>query len=447
MQKAAMLNIHELKEKLFELTVFRIFIATCIFLRGTSYLLMNNIYKGVSDYCWIYRVSDIKLFQNISYIFIDRIIKRSIKKSENIILNSFLKNKDAAIYKNKYFLSGKGSLDIFRDIIILKKQLENEKGVVLIKYTPTFDAFLAYFKIKEIFKNYYIVLEPSWAGYCDPSILMFIISNNKKNNVIVQSPENSDFNFIKRLGTNLLPIDIGSADWVDKDVFAPSLKKNKIYDLVMVANWGSYKRHKELFKALKRIKNRQINLLLIGFEWDGRTKAHILNEYHQILNGSKTVILTVLENLSAKDLSNYLCKSKVFILLSQKEGPNKALVEAFFCNIPAIVYDRMIGGARNKINSKTGMLSSYNDLPKKIEYMLDNYQNYASREWALKNTGSFIATNVLNQLVKKIAKENGEAMSTNIVEKTNTPNLSYKDPSMRMIIEKEYREIEKASRY
>lgn len=429
------------QEKIFSIFVFRFLISTFIFLRGTIFFCLSNTYNGTSDYCWLHRVSDIRLFQWISGVKIKKIVRQININGENIILKSFLKSKNAIASKSRYSLSGKGKLDIFRDIIVLKSPSKNERGVLLIKYTPTFDSFLSYFDINEIFKKYYIVLEPSWAGYCDPSILMFI---SNKSTVVVQCFTDEDYEFIASLQSKMVPIRLGPADWVDSDLFKPMQTRDKKYDLVMVANWGRYKQHKELFKALRRIHDRHVKVLLIGFDWGNRTQYDILREA-EIIN-SDLVHIEIKEMISQEEISQLLRQSKVFLFLSKKEGDNKAIVEAFFCNVPAIVYENAIGGARNRINKMTGIFSSYGELGKNIIYMLDNYKNFLPREWSLQNTGSSIATSILNSFIKKIAILNAEKFTTNIVEKTNSPNLNYKKVSNQVVFKQEYYQIHNMQR-
>ena len=48
--------------------------------------------------------------------------------------------------------------------------------------------------------------------------------------------EELDLEFIKRLNSNLIPIELGPNNWVDERVF-DDLKLEKKYDCVMVAMW------------------------------------------------------------------------------------------------------------------------------------------------------------------------------------------------------------------
>ncbi|MBI5180244.1 MAG: glycosyltransferase [Nitrospirae bacterium] len=422
------MNLEKLIGKIFAIKIFRAMIALVIFMRGTFFFLTMNHYRASIDYCWLYRVSEIDIFKKISFYIIQKIIQAGLSKNENIILKSFLYDKASVEARERYSLSGRGNLDLFRDITILKENKSNEKGILLIKYTPTFDAFLAFFDIEKIFKDYYVVLETSWSGVCDPSILMFISPFHP---VIIQVPEQDDFHFVASLKTNLLPVSLGSGDWVDIDTFSENFSvDNKIYDIIMVANWGVYKRHDELFKALAKIKSRQIKVMLIGFAWGGRTRQDIVREINQYNLNNMSVDFK--EGIPPEEVKQYLNMSKVFILLSKKEGGNKAMVEGFFCNVPALLYENNKGGNKEKINSQTGILSLYEELSKNILYMIDNYKSFSPREWAIKNTGSKNATIRLNQFIRNIAEKKGESWTSDIVEKVNIPNLAYKNTEDRM---------------
>ncbi len=428
-------------EELFEVWVVRAIIGALVFLRGWLFLLFGQVYKASVDYCWVYRVSDVEMLKVLALSIIKRIIKAGDRRNENLILNCFLTDRNALLAKESYSMTGKGNLDLLRDVIVLKKSIEKEKGVVLIKYTPTFDAFLAFFDIDAIMERYYIVLEPSWAGYCDPSILMFLSANHR---VVIQCFTDEDQAFISNLDSNLCPIRLGPADWIDPDIFVCMPSQAKVYDLVMVANWARHKQHIQLFNALRKIKDRKLRVLLIGFEWGGRTKADILKETAG-LNGH-LINLEIMENIPQKEIARYLVQSKVFVYLSKKEGDNKAVVEAFLCNVPAIVYKDTIGGINSRINQQTGVRSSFQDLHETIVYMLDHYQSFSPREWALQNVGCSVATQKLNAFLKDLARVNQEAYSSDIVVKSNSPNLRYAQGASRHNVESDYEFIQTAMR-
>jgi glycosyltransferase involved in cell wall biosynthesis len=407
----------DLKRLLFRAWPVRALVGLFFLCRGTLYLFLDR-YKSASDFCWIYRVSRIRPLRWIAYRIVLRFISDGVSRQK--LVEAFLKSKDRFICEKRYLGSDRKLDSIFRDIIVIKPAHENEKGVLLLKYTAKFDLFVSLFDLDRVMEDYYLVLEPCWAGYCDPSILMFVSTRRE---VIIQCPERGDFDFIRGLKTNLTPIALGASDWVDADLFSAP-EGNKEYDLIMVANWAKHKNHRRLFDALSKVRRKPISLLLIGYDWGGRTDEDILREMkHYNLDH---VNVEIKKNLPAHQVAEYLGKAKAFLLLSEKEGSNKAIVEALFSNVPAIVYEGFIGGAKNKINPQTGILSSFNELADKIDYVIENHGRFAPRAWALAQTGSKNATKILNHLLRGIAVSRGESWSIDIVEKVNNPNLAYK---------------------
>lgn len=394
----------------------------CLLLSVMLIIFNRRGVLGLRCLCWIYRVSNISFLECISFYMLRKIYLKSSDHLSTILKRVYL-NSDCHLSIAKIYSVDGEKVPIYRDVIVLKLASCNEKGVVLVKYTPAFNAFYRLFDVNRLLDNYFIVLEPSWAGACDPSFLIFWSAINSKQ-VIIQAIEPKDFAFIKQLRGNFVPINLGSPDWVDSRLFyaAPS-NDNKLYDIVMVSNWGIHKNHKILFSALSKLK-RHFNVLLIGYSWNGRTQKDIERESSDY--DLRHICIEYKENLTASEVSSFLRKSKVYILLSRKEGGNKALVEALYSNVPAIVFDKFIGGAQTYINEYTGRLSSYRDLPNNIVYMVDHFSSFQPREWITRNSGSTLSTTKLNTLLRNISCDEGLVWTTDIVEKINCPNLAYK---------------------
>ena len=429
-------------EVLFNIVVVRWAAAVTFALRGVLFLVVGNCYRGMSDLCWVSRVSGVTPLKRVADTFIWRMIDRVKCGKENILFDSYLSSKASVACASLYSLTGLGSHDIFRDVIVLKTATVNEKGVILLKYARTFDAVIALFDLQRLLDRYLFVLEPCWAGYCDPSILMFIARDHP---VIVQCFTDEDYRFISSIGAPLVPIRLGPADWVDADLFSEVRSDDKTYDLVMVANWERHKRHAQLFQALSKINDRKLRVLLIGFPLGRRTAADIRQEAAVIR--SPLIEIEILEKIPAREVASLLSRCKVFVFLSRKEGDNKALVEAMFVGVPAIVFSKSTGGARSRINQSTGMLVSDEELSEKIVYMLDHYAQFNPRSWAVQHSGSSVATQALNDLIKRITIDVGGSFTESIAEKTNAPNLTYKDPTQRNRFAKDYEYILSCQRH
>lgn len=412
-------GVAQLREELFEVPLVRGAVSCGVWVRSLLHHLRGRRYHEACDLCWLGRVSRVPLLKTVADRYVVHLIKDVKRGGGNELLRAFLRSDAAAAVKEQYATGNAGGLDIYRDLIILKEPRSDEKGVLLIKYTPTFDAFLAMFDLEAVQDRYYIVLEPSWAGYCDPSILMFIADSHP---VWVQCFTEEDYAFIDSFKSNLVPVRLGPADWINPQRFPDGILVEKKYDIVMVANWGRHKQHKQLFRALREMTGRELDVLLIGFEWGGRTRQDLLAEAQGL---PRSVRLHIKEDVPHEMVGEYISQSKMLVFLSKKEGDNKALVEGMFCNVPAIVYSETIGGAKNRINQETGILSSYADLGGRIVYMLDHYQEFAPRAWALCHTGCTAATHILNAALERVAREKGDAYLSRISEKANSPNLVY----------------------
>jgi hypothetical protein len=153
------------------------------------------------------------------------------------------------------------------------------------------------------------------------------------------------------------------------------------------------------------------------------------------------VSLEVAEQVTHEQVASYLWQSKVLVFLSKKEGDNKAIVEGFFADVPAIVYRDSIGGAKSRINERTGILASYEDLGDNIGRILETLEDFSPREWALENSGSARATQTLENALRQVATARGEPFEARIAQKANAPNLDYRGGARAEDFSADYRRL------
>lgn len=422
-----------LQEAVFSLPPARWALASAFIARGRMSMARGRLYRGLDDLGWVVRVASAGPLSSAARARVFETVDALRRGPDNAVIDSYRADAASEACANLFSIWGSGPHDLFRDLIVLKAASPDEKGVVLLKYVRTFDAVVAMFDLKRLMERYIFVLEPCWAGYCDPSLLMWIHPGQP---VFVQCFTEEDYKFIRDIGAPLVPLRLGPADWVDAELFQAGAGREKEYDLVMVANWHRHKRHAVLFDALRQIRDRRVRVLLIGFPWGNRTADQIRQEAAAI--GNPNIEVTVVEKLPANQVAEHVSRCKAFVFLSLKEGDSKALVESMFANVPAIVYDRTIGGARSRINPATGILSSDAQLPDRIRHMLDHYAEFTPREWALSHTGSAVTTRVLDAAIRSMVTSHGGAYTRGIVEKTNSPNLAYKHPEDRAAFAADY---------
>ena len=306
---------------------------------------------------------------------------------------------------------------------------------MLLKYSPTFEQFPAIFDIASVTKEYRLVFEPSWYRNVESSL--FLYSGLGITNVL-QAAQNDDKVILESVTSSIRTVDLGSGDWIDIDEFCPTTNA-KIYDVVMVASWAKFKRHKVLFKSLFELKKlgKALRVALIGYPMD-MTKDDILDqakEYHV------DTFCEIFEQIPPSEVARITSASRMAVHLSKAEGTNKASYEALLCDVPLIIYKHNIGFRNNYINASTGVMADDNELAGAIEYVLANADSFSPRKWIVKQSGHKNATHKLNQALKEIALENGEPWTVDIVLKKNGPNFLYARDDDRMDLESAYYDL------
>jgi len=283
-----------------------------------------------------------------------------------------------------------------------------------------------------------LVLEPSSWGYQDATFFLYLGSDL---DVVILAQYRPDFEFIHGLRSNLVPVKLGAGDWVDPDSFCPKLDPKRMYDLVMVSSWSALKRHSLLFRTLRQIRNqygRTLKVALIGYpqHWTREEIERLMRRY-----GVREQC-TIFENIPHSEVARVVSDSKAYLLLSRREGANRAMYESLFCDTPVIV-DRYHRGVNlDHITEDVGLLADDDELADIILRVVDGRQRFSPRQWALANTGWVNSVRVLNGALEAIARRRGLPWTRRIVAKKNAPNLKYAEAGIYRQFEPEYTRLQ-----
>ena len=203
----------------------------------------------------------------------------------------------------------------------------------------------------------------------------------------------------------------------------------------MIASWQPLKRHSFLFRILKNTNLKEVRVALVGYAWAGSSRKDIEREAYKY---GVLKQITFFESIPHAQVASILNQSKVAVMLTEREGANRGIYEAFCCNVPVILYRYNRGVNKDIINDKTGMLADDNELGEAISYMLSHYTNYSPREWLMANSGYLNAWTKLNNAFLEIERiRTGKAVSDLCMIKSN-PNLVYVNDADRLRMETEY---------
>lgn len=392
------IRIYLLKRKLVELTILRKIVALCLLIAG------RIVYK--LDGKWGFRI---------------------VAKSARLTSSDFIIQSALSVFKRGHhtpsFSLPETRGDFGSRVFLLKQKSDMEKGVVLLKFNSTIRDFPLFVNMEKFSKDYFLVIEPSWTGLFIDEILQYTRFTFP---IWVLSAYQKDYELLEAMQSNLIPVKLGPCDWVDPGATAHVLTEQKKYDIVFNSNWAPWKRHQILFSTLKALK-KPLKVALIGVEWEGRTKKDVvtLARFYGIDH-----LLEVHERIPYPEVLKITAASKCAILLSLKEGSNRALAEAMMCNTPVILLRDHIGGIQKNVTRDTGVLTSERKLGEAIESMLDTYKEYCPREWAINNASCFVSTKILNTAIKEYSIAHQQPWSTDIWVRANSPEPQYIDKTL-----------------
>lgn len=294
-----------------------------------------------------------------------------------------------------------------------------EKGALLLKFNRPFHTFRHCVDVVSVLQHYVLILEPGWSGYANFNILYFTRFTDHP--IIVMSPEKRDYQFLERLGTNLIPVSFGPGDWVNPSIFRPLEGQEKLYDAVMVARWALFKRHHVLFRALRDLRDPSFQVALVGLPPPGDQKeVDLLIDAYGVGDN-----VSLFGWLSQEEVNKILNQSKVNILLSLQEGGNRCLFEGFFAGVPGLALKNNVGIPKDYFTPQTGKLISEIDLGRELLYFREHWHEFDPRTWAEANIAPQVTTSKLNCLLKDLAVRRGEEWTQDIAAKCNCPNLKY----------------------
>ena len=322
------------------------------------------------------------------------------------------------------------------NLIVLKRHdpATGEKGVLLLTYSEPLRRLPAMYDLPALARRYAFILEPSSWGYEDPTYFLYAGSDV---DVIVQAPWYRDFQFIQGLRANIHPVRIGAGDWVDPAVFASTVPRGRRrFDVVVVSSWSPWKRHRDLFEAAAKLKREGLvlRIALVGYPlvWDQDRIARLLVEH-----GLKEQC-TIFDSIPQPEVAKVVGDSEAYVLLSRREGANRALYEALFCDTPVIVYAGHRGVDTEMVRSGVGALYEADGLGEAIRGVLANRDAFRPLAWARENSGYANSTIALNAIVKAMSQRRGLPWTHDMVPKKNAPEVRYADEADRERMEPEY---------
>ena len=285
-----------------------------------------------------------------------------------------------------------------------------ERGVVLVSFEYQWARLLGMPNLAEFAERYQLIVAPTWSP--PHSIECTLFAEHYPDRRIVTTISNEmDLKIFPRLSPKLHPVPLYASNWVNPDLYPAVEYKDKDIDIVMVAGFGTYKRHFALFDALRHLPA-GIRVVLVGQPQTGRSREVLLGEADAY--GVRDRI-ELWESVPDHVVTETLARAKISVILSMQEGSCVAVVESMIANTPVGVMRDAIVGSKAMVNQDTGRLLDHEGLAEQLQDFLAKSATYSPRRRALEEGWCcYGSTKKLNAALKQSALELGEAWTQDI---------------------------------
>jgi hypothetical protein len=278
-----------------------------------------------------------------------------------------------------------------------------------------------------------LVIAPSSSPY---NLVNYVFAAAYPAPFFSQISNRRDLDVLPRLSPNLRALPLYASHWVDPRLFHPLPRTARDVNLVMVASFGKVKRHHALFLALRKMPA-GVRVLLVGQDQDGRTAETIEREarYYGVAGR-----LSIRANATYPEVAEALCRGRVSLILSRREGSCVAISESLFADTPAALLASAEIGSRAFINEHTGRFLDENNLAAQLTDFLDHAEGHAPRQWAEQNISCFRSTARLNEILRGHALAAGHEGTRDLAPLCWRPDPRLADPEdeLRMADERRF---------
>jgi len=336
-------------------------------------------------------------------------------------------------------LTSEWKTDRIEKAVVLKPWAgPQEPGVVLVSFDYQWPRLMGIRNLTEFSQRYKLVLAPTWSPpHCLETTLF--PAQYPASEIYTLISNEQDLRIFPRLSSKFRAVPLYASNWVNPELYRSVPFAEKDIDIVMLAGFGTYKRHFALFEALRDLPA-GLRVVLMGTASGKRTAAALHEEARAFGVDGR---FELRESASDSEVLRNLSHAKVSLILSNQEGSCVAVVEAMFAGTPVGLYEDAIVGSKAFINERTGMLFTRGKLAPQLEKFLAAAATFAPREWALENQISCLgSTETLNRILKADALAAGEMWTQDIAVHHWRPDPVLLYPEDRSRLQPAYEDIQ-----
>jgi glycosyltransferase involved in cell wall biosynthesis len=322
--------------------------------------------------------------------------------------------------------------DVPKGILLKAPVSASEKGVL---HVPFEDQWLRLFRsddrtlINRMAEEYDLVLGPSWSPPPEPALVM--AATLWPGRLYTLLSNFADAERMRAVSDRLEPVPLLASSWVDPISFEPHLGQDRDIDIVMLANFGAFKRHWLLFDALRSLP-RSYRIRLLGVPMDGRGETHLRKEaeLYGVADRFEVVVKPTRE-----EIAQSLARARVSIILSRREGSCVAVAESLFADTPVGLVQGCQIGSTAYINDRTGCFLRESHLAEDLHRFVAQADTYRPRSWALSHITCRHSIARLNHLLREHARQEGRPWTRDLELFAQDTLSIYPDPDRALAMQ------------
>lgn len=316
-----------------------------------------------------------------------------------------------------------------RTVVLKEPSTDGEKGVILLTFEYNWLKLLEGIRdFRWLDEHFDFILSTSWSP-SDYGVLGLALSRIR-GTIFVQACNYGEIARFERFSPRVKCLRTLPCDWINPAFYRPKPHTQRATDILVVANWAPFKRHWQLFEALRSLP-RHLRVTLIG-QPEGE---HTLEGVRRLATFfSVKQDLEFLQSVPIDEVTRRQCDSKISLILSRREGCCVAAVEALFADAPlGMMHDAHVG-PRAYINEHTGRMLRPGGLAYQLEEFLERAASYQPRAWAMRHVSCYQSIERLNALLKEHATSSGQPWTQNATMPCWRPHptLNYSADAERM---------------
>lgn len=298
-----------------------------------------------------------------------------------------------------------------RSIVLKAPGADGEKGVLLMTFEYNWARLLLGLtpeEFRRLDERYDFVLSASWSP-TDYAVLALAVSQ-VRGTVFVQSCNYDEVAKIERFHPRLKCLPTLPCDWINPVLYQPKPFAERTTDIVMVANWGEFKRHWDLFRALADLPA-DLTVVLIGQREANRGKEFIRALARDL---GAPQALEIHESIPISEVAVHQCNAKVSVIMSRREGCCVAAVESLFAGCALAMRSDAHVGPLAYINEQTGARLRPGHLADDLRHLLASASSLRPREWAVENLSCHASHQKVNAQLREHAIREGRPWTRDI---------------------------------